>query len=140
MADLNKAQVIGRLGQDPELRYTKSDKPVVNISVATSYSYKTKDGEKKENTEWHRVVFWGKLAEIVEKYLSKGSRIFVEGRLQTKQWEDQDGNKRYTTEIVGQEMIMLDSKGDSQNGGGGNFDSNTNLDENFDDLDDDLPF
>ncbi len=112
MAGVNKVILVGNVGQDPELRGT--DKPVANVSVATSETWKDKNtGEKQEKTEWHRVVFFGKLAEIVGMYVKKGTKLYVEGKLQTRSWE-QDGVKKYTTEIVASEMQMLDSKGSSE--------------------------
>lgn len=148
MSSLNKAMLIGRLGQDPDIRYTQNNTAVANLSLATSQRYKDKQGEWKETTEWHRVVAWDKLAEIAEEYLGKGSQIYVEGPIQTRKWEDKQGNDRYTTEIKALTITMLDSKGDSSggsnngSGGGGskNLSSNVDLNENFDDLDDDLPF
>lgn len=110
---VNKAILIGNLGQDPETRYTADGSAITNISVATSETWKDKQtGEKKERTEWHRVVFFGRLAEIAGEYLRKGSKVYIEGMIRTRQWE-QDGVKRYTTEIVANEMQMLDSRGDS---------------------------
>jgi single-strand DNA-binding protein len=97
---VNKTIILGRLGQDPELKYTPSGKAVCNFSVATSETWTDKSsGQKQERTEWHRVVVWGKLAELCNQYLSKGRQAFVEGKLQTRSWDDKDGNKRYTTEI-----------------------------------------
>ena len=111
---LNKVLIIGNLGSDPEIKYTQAGSPVANLSVATSERWKDKNtGEQKEQVEWHRVVIFGRLAEIAEQYLKKGSKIFVEGKLQTRDWEDSEGKKRYTTEVVAREMTMLDSKGDS---------------------------
>lgn len=115
MASINKAILIGNLGKDPETKFMPDGKAVANITVATSESWKDKSGEKQERTEWHRVSFFGKLAEIVGQYLKKGSQVYVEGRIQTRKWQDKDGNERYTTEIIGDEMKMLDKKGD---GGG----------------------
>jgi single-strand DNA-binding protein len=97
---VNKVILLGRLGQDPEIRYTPTSAAVCNFSIATSESWTDKAGEKKEKTEWHRIVVWGKLAELCNQYLSKGRQVFVEGRLQTRSWDDKDGTKRYTTEIV----------------------------------------
>jgi len=109
MAGVNKAIIVGRLGRDPEIRYTPSGAAVANFSVATSEEWKDKEtGEKQERTEWHRVVAWRRLGEICGEYLRKGSQVYIEGRLQTRDWEDRDGNKRYTTEIVAQSMQMLD--------------------------------
>ena len=111
---INKVILIGNLGNDPDTRYTSSGAAVANVSVATSESWKDKDtGEQQERTEWHRVVFFGRLAEIVSEYLRKGSQIYVEGRLQTRKWQDKDGNDRYSTEIVANEMQMLGSRGSS---------------------------
>ena len=106
---VNKAILIGRLGADPELRYTPSGAAVVNFNIATDESWTDASGVKQERTEWHRIVAWRKLAEICGEYLKKGSRVYIEGKLQTRSWE-QDGVKRYTTEIVAREMQMLDAK------------------------------
>jgi len=131
--------VIGRLGQDPDVRYTESNTAVANLSIATSEKYKNKEGEMVENTQWHRVVAWGRLAEICQEYLAKGSQIYVEGPIQTKKWEDKEGQERYTTEIKALTMTMLDSKGDGNSGGGNNsLDSNVDLDD--EEISDDLPF
>ena len=112
MAGVNKVILVGRLGRDPEVRYTPSGAAVANFSVATSEEWKDKDtGEKQERTEWHRIVAWRRLGEICGEYLHKGSQVYIEGRLQTKSWEDRDGNKRYTTEVVAQNMQMLDAAG-----------------------------
>lgn len=112
---LNKATIIGRLGNDPEIRYATSGAAIANVSIATNERWKDKSsGEMQERTEWHRVIFFGKLAEIVEQYLAKGSQIYVEGRLQTRKWSDKEGQDRYTTEIVANEMQMLGGRdGDS---------------------------
>ena len=113
MAGVNKVILIGRLGQDPEVKFTQSGTAVVNFSIATSETWKDKDsGEKNEKTEWHKVVAWRRLAEICGEYLHKGSQVYIEGKLQTRSWEDQDGNKRWTTEVVANQMTMLGSKGD----------------------------
>ena len=105
MAGINKVILIGNLGNDPEVRYTPSGDAVANFSIATSEEWKDKNsGEKKERTEWHRIVAWRRLGEICGEYLSKGSKVYIEGRLQTRKWEDRDGNSRYTTEIVAREM------------------------------------
>ncbi len=113
---VNKAIIIGNLGQDPEVRYTQSGTAVANFSVATTEKWKDKDGNSQEQTEWHRIVAFARLAEICGEYLSKGSKVYIEGRIQTRQWEDKDGNKRYTTEIVAREMKMLDTKGGNGSG------------------------
>ena len=111
MASLNKAILIGNLGQDPEVRYAPSGDAICNVSVATSESWKDKtSGEKRESVEWHRVVFFGKLAEIAGQYLKKGSQVYVEGRIQTRKWQDNDGQDRYTTEIRADTMKMLGGK------------------------------
>ena len=105
---VNKVILVGNLGQKPEMRYTQTNTAVATLSIATSESWKDKDsGEQREKTEWHRVVFFGKLAEIAEQYLDKGSQLYVEGKLQTRKWQDKEGNDRYTTEILGNEMNML---------------------------------
>ena len=109
---INKVILIGNLGADPEVRYTQKGTAVTNFRVATTESYK-KEGERQEQTEWHRVVAFGRLGEICGEYLSKGSKIYIEGRLQTRKWEDRDGNARYTTEIVAREMKMLSARGAS---------------------------
>jgi single-strand DNA-binding protein len=107
MASVNKVIIVGNLGADPELRYTPSGKAVATFNVATREQWTGKDGEKEERTEWHRVVAWARLGEVCGEYLHKGSQVYVEGRLQTRSWEDRDGKKRYTTEIVAQTMQML---------------------------------
>jgi single-strand DNA-binding protein len=113
---LNKVMVIGRLGRDPEMRYTPSGRPVTTFSVATSRSWNTSDGERRTETEWFNVVAWGNLAEICKQYLSKGQQVYVEGRLQTRYWDDSEGNKHSSTEIVANEMIMLgDRRENNQN-------------------------
>ena len=149
MSGLNKVMIIGRLGQDPEVKYTKTGAAVCNASVATSY--KPKDGE--ELTEWHRVVLFGKVAEIAGQYLKKGSQVYIEGRLQTRKWEDANGNERYTTEIVAEQMQMLGGRGDNANGqsggqyGGGGAGQQRNPPRGTQpaqpaptDFDDDIPF
>ena len=106
---VNKVILIGNLGADPELKYTPSGAAVSNFSLATNESWVDGKGERQEKTEWHRIVVWGKLAEICHEFLKKGSKIYVEGRLQTRSWDGQDGNKRYTTEVVARDVQMLDS-------------------------------
>ena len=150
MASVNRVTIIGNLGKDPETRYAPSGDAVTNITVATTETWKDKaTGEKREATEWHRVVFFGKLAEIAGQYLKKGSQVYLEGKLKTRKWQDKDGAERYTTEINADEMKMLGSKGDGQQSepqrqqqapqrpqapqkpaSGGGFDS----------MDDDIPF
>ncbi len=116
---VNKVILIGNLGADPELRYMPSGNAVVNVSVATSETWKDKQtGQQQERTEWHRVVFFNRLAEIVGEYLRKGSKAYIEGALRTRKWQDKDGRDQYTTEIVASEMQMLDSRTDSAGGAG----------------------
>jgi single-strand DNA-binding protein len=110
MASVNKVILIGNLGRDPETRYMPDGAAITNISVATTDTWKDKQGEKQEKTEWHRVAFFGRLAEIAGEYLKKGSQVYVEGRLQTRKWQDKDGQDRYTTEIVADRMQMLGSR------------------------------
>ena len=118
---VNKVILVGNLGQKPEIRYTQTNTAVATLSIATSESWKDKDsGEQREKTEWHRVVFFGKLAEIAEQYLDKGSQLYVEGKLQTRKWQDKEGNDKYTTEILGNEMNMLGGRQSS--GDSGEFD------------------
>ncbi len=107
MRGLNKVMIIGRLGRDPEMRYTPSGRPVTSFSVATTRSWLSADGERREETEWFNVVAWAQLAEICKQHLVKGSPVYVEGRLQTRSWEDPDGKKHYRTELVANEMILL---------------------------------
>ena len=144
---INKVILIGNLGSDPEVKYMPSGEAVANISLATSESWKDKNtGEQVERTEWHRVVLFRRLAEIAGEYLKKGSKVYIEGRLQTRKWKGQDGQDRYTTEIVANDLQMLDSRG----GGAGNFNqqpANSNAQQpqaapagGFDDFDDDIPF
>lgn len=114
MKSLNSVQLIGHLGKDVELRYTTGGDAVANFSMATSEEWKGKDGEKHEKTEWTNIVAWRKLGEICGEYLKKGSRCYVEGKLQTRSWEDKQGNKKYTTEVVINNMIMLDGKPKAQ--------------------------
>jgi single-strand DNA-binding protein len=110
---LNKVMIIGNLGRDPEMRYTPSGKPVTTFSVATSRTWSTSDGEKREETEWFNVVAWSSLAEICKQYLSKGQQVYIEGRLQTRHWDDQEGNKHTSVEIVANEMIILSERRES---------------------------
>lgn len=119
MASVNKIILVGFLGADPELAYTPNNRAVCKLSVATNETWKDKDGQKQERTEWHRVVVWGELGENCEKYLAKGRMVYVEGRIQTRSWEDKSGQKRYTTEIIADRVVFLGG-GDSagQSGGG----------------------
>jgi len=115
MSSLNKAQLIGHLGSDPEVKFTPSGQAVCNFSVATNESWKDKDGNKQERTEWHRIVVWGKLAEVCGKYLAKGRQAYIEGRIQTRNYDDKEGVKRYVTEIVAEEVKFLGG-GDKEEG------------------------
>jgi single-strand DNA-binding protein len=156
MASVNKVIVVGNLGRDPETKYMPDGNAITNVSVATSFQWNDKtSGEKKEETEWHRVVFRGKLAEVAGEYLKKGSQVYVEGRLRTRKWQDKEGQERYTTEIVGERMQMLGSRA-----GGGEPRGETRGEApqaesraaepkggaakkpagKFDDLEDDIPF
>ena len=112
MASINKVILIGNLGADPELRYTATGTAVANFRLATKEAWTGKDGNKEERTEWHRIVAWGRLGEICGEDLAKGKQVYIEGKLQTRSWEDRDGNKRYTTEVLAQTMQMLGSAGD----------------------------
>ena len=140
MAGVNKVIHVGRLGADPEVRYTNTGTPVANFNIATSSSYTDKSGEKTERTEWHRIVAFGKLGEICGEYLAKGKQVYIEGRLQTRDWEDRDGNKRKTTEIVANTMQMLGSAGDQVRSGGGDLGPPPN--DTIPDIntEDDIPF
>ncbi|MCA9732458.1 MAG: single-stranded DNA-binding protein [Deferribacteres bacterium] len=115
---VNKVILIGRLGKDPELRYTQSGQAVASFTLATNETWKAKDGTLQEKTEWHNIVLWARLAELANEYLKKGSMVYLEGKLQTRSWDDKDGLKHYMTEIVGQNMQFLDTRG--QEGGAGN--------------------
>jgi single-strand DNA-binding protein len=151
MASVNKVIIVGNVGRDPETRYMPSGDAVTNISVATSNRYKDKQtGETKENTEWHRIAFFGKLAEIAGQYLKKGSQVYVEGRLQTRKWTDQSGQEKYSTEIIAETMQMLGSKmagsGDSVPDGGSRSRASeapsapTSSPSSLGAMDDDIPF
>jgi single-strand DNA-binding protein len=162
MASLNKVIIIGNLGRDPEMRYMPSGDALANFSVATTDTWKDKAGAKQEKTEWHRVSMFGKLAEIAGEYLKKGSQVYIEGRLQTREWTDKEGQKRTTTEIVANEMKMLGGRGDGggERGGADRQDYGTRessapkpdrqpatrpaapkpVSSGFDDLEDDIPF
>jgi single-strand DNA-binding protein len=145
---INKVILVGYLGKDPEIRYMPSGGGVANVTIATTESWKDKQtGEKQERTEWHRVVFFNRLAEIVGEYLKKGSQVYVEGRLQTRKWQDNSGQDRYTTEIVASDMQMLGGRG----GGGGSFNQDAPSEpasapaadsgaSSSNDFDDDIPF
>ena len=118
MASVNKVILIGNLGKDPETRYLPSGDAVTNISVATTDTWKDKSGEKQEHTEWHRVAFFGKTAEIAGEYLKKGSPVYIEGRIRTRKWQDKEGQDRYSTEIVADRMQLLGGRGGGGGGGG----------------------
>lgn len=153
MASVNKVILVGNIGKDPEVRYMANGEAVANASLATSESWKDKSsGEKKEVTEWHRIVFYRKLAEIVGQYIKKGSSIYVEGRIRTRKWTDKEGQERYTTEIEATEMKMLGGRGDSGSTYGGDDSSPAQSEPeqrtretakkkpDFSDMDDDIPF
>jgi single-strand DNA-binding protein len=154
MASVNKVIIVGNLGRDPETRYNPEGGAITNISVATTDQWKDKtSGEKQERTEWHRVVFFNRLAEIAGEYLKKGSQVYVEGALRTRKWQDKEGKERYTTEIVAERMQMLGSRqgaGDAASRGGGDEDKapvtagegkpSKKPAGKFDDMDDDIPF
>ena len=141
MKGINKAIIIGNLGADPEVRYTPSNTAVCNITVATSEQWKDKQtGERQEKTEWHRIVMFNRLAEIAGEYLKKGSKVYIEGRLQTRKWQGQDGQDRYTTEIVANEMQMLDSRGGNTQSGAGNTQSGAGNAHGGDEYSDPIPF
>src|SRR3954451_24873525 len=115
MGSVNKVILVGNLGRDAELRYTPGGAAVATLNMATTETWNDKSGQKQEKTEWHRVVFWGKVAESLTEYLTKGKQVYIEGRLETRQWNDKDGNKRYTTEVKGDKIVLLGGGG----GGGG---------------------
>lgn len=156
MASVNKVILIGNLGRDPETRYMPDGGAITNISLATTETWKDKNGDKQEKTEWHRVAFFGKLAEIAGEYLKKGSQCYVEGRLQTRKWQDKDGQDKYTTEIVADRMQMLGSRqgmgGGDRGGAGGDMPERESggarptskpaakSGGKFDDFEDDIPF
>jgi single-strand DNA-binding protein len=148
---INKVILVGNLGKDPEVRYMANGQAVANVTIATSESWKDKNtGEQQEKTEWHRVVFFRRLAEIAGEYLKKGSKIYVEGKLQTRKWQDNQGQDRYTTEIIANEMQMLDSRGSAGAAAGSNNfsssapppveESNAPQMATAGDFDDDIPF
>lgn len=142
MAGVNKVILIGNLGADPELRYTSGNQAVADMRIATSRRWRDKNGEMQEDTQWHRIVVWGKQAEQCKEYLAKGRQVYIEGRLQTRQWEDRDGNKRYTTEVVAQTVQFLSNQ---RGGGGGGYDAPPPPSDRdappMDDLpEDDIPF
>ena len=141
---VNKVILVGNLGQKPEMRYTATQTAVANLSIATTESWKDKEsGENRDKTEWHRVVFFGNLAEIAEKYLDKGSSVYVEGKIQTRKWQDKDGNDRWTTELLGNQLTMLGSRSSSDSSSQAESSSNTPFPEDDSGpglTDDDIPF
>ena len=134
MAGVNKVILVGNLGKDPEVKYLDNGVAVANFSLATTENYKNKEGEKVSQTEWHNIVLWRGLAEVAEKYLKKGASVYVEGKIKTRKWEDKDGNTRYNTEILADNMTMLGGKKDSQEN------TITRPQETASDKADDLPF
>jgi single-strand DNA-binding protein len=155
MASVNKVIIIGNLGRDPEVRYTPSGAAVCNVSVATTRNWKNREsGEKQEETEWHRVVFYDRLAEIAGEYLKKGRPVYVEGRLKTRKWQDKEGKDNYTTEIIADQMQLLGSREGMGSGGGDDHGESRSAPAprapaskpaaksatGFDDMDDDIPF
>lgn len=148
MAGINKVILVGNLGKDPEVRYLEGGTAVANFTLATSETFKDKtNGERKTNTEWHNIVLWRGLAEIAEKFLKKGMQVYIEGKLRTRQWQDKDGNNRYTTEVVADNLQMLGRREDNSNFSSGNSNSDNNnhtpstiSPESPSDEVDDLPF
>ncbi len=159
MASVNKVTIIGNLGRDPEVRYTPGGAAVCNISIATTRNWKSKEtGEKVEETEWHRVVFYDRLAEIAGEFLRKGKAVYVEGRLKTRKWQDKEGRDNYTTEIIAEQMQLLGGRENAADGDGASYGSGrsasaepatsktaapvakTTPSSSFDDMDDDIPF
>lgn len=134
MAGVNKVIIVGNLGKNPEVRNLDNGKKVVNFPLATSETYKDRNGERVTKTEWHNVVLWSPLAEIAEKYLAKGSQVYIEGKLTTRSWEDKDGNKRYTTEIVGREMTMLGGNQNASEGASNSAVESPTVDTEIDNL------
>lgn len=116
---VNKVILIGRLGKDPELKYTQGGRAVANFSLATDRSWKGQDGQKQRDTTWHNIVVWGKRAEVVKEYLTKGQQVYIEGRIDNRSYDDKEGNKKYISEVVLEDFAFLGSKGDSPGGGGG---------------------
>src|SRR5262245_30187464 len=138
MASVNKVILIGNLGRDPELRYTQGGQAVANFTLATNERFSTKDGDKQERTEWHRIVAWGRTAELCAQYLSKGRSVYLEGRLQTREWEDKEGQKRRTTEVVANTVQFLGGRGEG--GSAGPISSDGGFDASAPPPPDDVPF
>ncbi len=139
MAGVNKVILVGNLGKDPEVRHLESGIAVANFSLATTETYKNKNGERVSQTEWHSIVLWRGLAEVAEKYLKKGHSIYIEGKLKTRSWDDKDGNKRYTTEIFGDNMVMLGKKEQVNSEGAAKVEE-PDFTPKQDSTEDDLPF
>ena len=140
---VNKVMLIGNLGRDPEIRYTTGGQAVANFTIATTEKYTNKSGEKQEDTEWHRIVAWGRLAEICGEYLSKGRMVYIEGSIKTRSWEDKEGNTRYTTEIVARNMQMLGGQGtrsDMSSNQDDKIPGDFDIEDDSFDKDDDIPF
>jgi single-strand DNA-binding protein len=141
---LNRVQLIGNLGKDPDYRSTSTGKGVCSFSIATSYSFKDRDGNWQEETDWHNVVLWEPLADVARQYLAKGRKVFIEGRLKTRSYDDQAGNKKWITEVVGQSMILLDSRGSNTTEARDTSESNESSSDHFapdnDIEEDDVPF
>ncbi len=140
MAGINKVILIGNLGRDPDIRQLENGTKVASFSLATTESYKNKEGNRVDQTEWHNIVLWRGLAEIAEKYLHKGSTIYLEGKIRTRTWDDKEGNKRYTTEIIGDNMTMIGGKKDSDNTTNSNTPPPEQTESNPSQEADDLPF
>jgi single-strand DNA-binding protein len=152
MASVNKVILVGNLGRDPEVRYSTDGAAIANISVATTDVWKDKNGDKQEKTEWHRVAFFGRLAEIAGEYLKKGSQVYLEGRLQTRKWQDKEGQERYTTEVIADRMQMLGGRSNMSGGPSNEPPMDMGMDNGapqsggvkaatkFDDFADDIPF
>jgi single-strand DNA-binding protein len=139
MRGVNKVILVGNLGRDPEVRYTRNGTAVATLNIATTETWTDQNGQRQDRTEWHRVVAWSKLAEIVKEYLSKGQQVYIEGKLQTRSWDDRDGNKRYTTEIKADQMVMLGGRRDA---GGRELEPppGPENEEPFEASEDDVPF
>lgn len=140
MRGVNKVILVGNLGRDPEVRYTRSGTAVATLNVATTASWTDQNGQRQDRTEWHRVVAWSKLAEIAKEYLSKGRQVYIEGRLQTRSWDDRDGNKRYTTEVVAEQMLMLGGRGGGEFAREPTSAPEPEIPEPFEASEDDVPF
>lgn len=140
MASVNKVILIGNLGADPELRYTPSGAAVASFNIATTEKWKDKDGQMQERTDWHKIVLWSRQAEIAKEYLRKGSSVYIEGRLQTRSYDDKDGNKKYVTEIIGQRMQLLGGRAGAGQGGGAPAEPPPAPPDDITHEDDDLPF